>query len=112
VDLGLSKRDVRSSGEIPLPDPNEGTMLCVVQRIVGAGFTEVVCVDNDTYMARIPGRMRRKVWIKEGDIILFLPWGTRDKKGEIVYRYDRDEVKRLLDMGLISRDFIEGVLAP
>jgi translation initiation factor 1A len=108
----LSKRDPSSRGELPLPDPNEGTMLCVVQRIVGAGFTEVVCTDNDTYMARIPGKMRRKVWIKEGDVILFLPWGTRDKKGEIVYRYEKDEVKRLIDMGLISREFIEGVLAP
>ena len=108
----MSKREARGSESLPLPDPNEGTILCVVRRLIGAGFTEVICTDNDVYTARIPGKMRRKVWIKEGDVVLFLPWGTRDKKGEIVHRYERDEVKRLIDMGLISREFIEGVLAP
>lgn len=109
VRLELS-RDVKGSeGGMPLPSPEEGTVLCVVRRIVGAGFLEVFCTDDETYMARIPGKMRRKVWIKERDVVLFLPWGTRDKKGEVVYRYERDEVRRLIDMGLISEAMLEGV---
>jgi len=97
------------SRELPLPSSEEGTILCVVQRLIGAGYVEVLCTDNETYMARIPGKMRRKVWIKEGDVILFLPWGTRDKKGDVVHRYEREEVKFLLDSGLISEELLESV---
>jgi translation initiation factor 1A len=95
--------------EMPLPSEEEGTMLCVVQRIVGAGYLEALCVDGNVYMARIPGKMRRRVWIREGDVILFLPWGTKDNKGEVVYRYLKDEVKKLVDMGLLPSEMLEEV---
>ncbi|MCE4628500.1 MAG: translation initiation factor aIF-1A [Desulfurococcales archaeon] len=95
--------------EIPLPDEKEGTMLCVVVRNLGGGFLEVMCLDGETYKAWIPGRMRRRVWIRPGDVILFLPWGTSDMKGEVVYRYLRNEVNKLIEMGLISEEFLEEV---
>ena len=96
-------------GEIPLPSEDEGTIICIVQRIVGAGYLEALCQDGNTYMARIPGKMRRRVWIREGDVILFLPWGTRDMKGEVVYRYMKDEVRKLVEMGLIPAEMLEEV---
>ncbi len=100
----------QSKGEMPLPSEEEGTLLCVIQRNLGGGFLEVLCTDGDVYKARIPGKMRRRVWMREGDVILFLPWGTRDNKGEVVYRYRRDEVRKLIEMGLITEEFLEEVI--
>ncbi len=96
--------------ETPLPDEEEGTILCVVQRNLGGGFLEVLCTDGEVYKAWIPGKMRRRVWMREGDVILFLPWGTSDMKGEVVYRYWRDEVKKLIEMGYITEEFLEEVI--
>ena len=93
--------------EFPLPNEEEGTMLCVVLRNLGGGFLEVFCVDGETYKARIPGKMRRRVWMRPGDVVLFAPWGTSDKKGDIVYRYIKNQVAKLIEMGLISQEFIE-----
>ncbi len=95
--------------EIPLPNEEEGTMLCVVTRNLGGGFLEVFCTDGETYKAWIPGRMRRREWMREGDVILFLPWGTRDMKGEVVFRYRRNEVQKLIEMGLLDEEFLEEV---
>ena len=108
---GKKKRKGQEGGkkEIPLPSEEEGTMLCVIQRVIGAGFLEVICTDGQVYKAWIPGKMRRRVWMHEGDVILFLPWGTRDMKGEVVYRYARDEVKKLLESGLLPQEFLEEV---
>lgn len=99
-----------SKGELPLPNEDEGTMLCVVQQNLGGGFLQVLCTDEQVYKAWIPGKMRRRVWMREGDIILFLPWGTRDMKGEVVYRYTRDEIKKLKEQGLIPEELFEEVL--
>ncbi|MEM0340053.1 MAG: translation initiation factor eIF-1A [Acidilobaceae archaeon] len=95
--------------ELPLPSENEGTTLCVVKRIVGAGFAEVICANNEMYMARIPGKMRRKIWIKEGDVVLFMPWGTRDNKGEIVHKYEKSDIKALLELGVLPKELLEVV---
>lgn len=102
-------REESRKGETPLPSEEEGTILCVIQRLLGAGFLEVVCTDGNTYKAWIPGKMRRRVWMREGDVILFLPWGTRDMKGEVVYRYARDEVRKLIESGLLPEEFLEEV---
>jgi translation initiation factor 1A len=98
-----------SKKEMPLPSDEEGTMLCVIQRLLGAGYLEVVCTDGNTYKAWIPGKMRRRVWMREGDVILFLPWGTKDMKGEVVYRYQRDEVRKLIESGLLPEELLEEV---
>lgn len=91
-----------------MPSDEEGTILCVVQRGLGGGFLEVLCTDNQVYKAWIPGKMRRRraMWIREGDVILFLPWGTRDNKGEVVYRYKESEVRELADKGLIDEELL------
>lgn len=99
----------RRKGEMPLPSEEEGTMPCIVIRNIGGGFLEVRCADGEIYKAWIPGKMRRRVWMREGDVILFLPWGTKDMKGEVVYRYVKDEVRKLIEMGYIDEEMLEEV---
>ncbi|MEB3851904.1 MAG: translation initiation factor aIF-1A [Desulfurococcales archaeon] len=101
--------------EVPLPSEEEGTILCVIQRVLGAGWVEAMCTDGKVYKAWIPGKMRRRVWMHEGDVILLLPWGVRDRKdadvekGEVVYRYARDEVRKLIETGVLPEEFLEEV---
>ena len=78
--------------------------------MVGAGYIDVICTDGNTYRARIPGKMRRRVWIREGDVVLILPWGTSDNKGEVVYRYNREEVRKLVEKNMLPEDMLEEVL--
>jgi len=108
--MAKKKRKQEAKNEMPLPSEEEATILCVITRNIGGGFLEVLCTDGEVYKARIPGKMRRRVWMREGDVILFLPWGTSDNKGEVVYRYSRDEVRRLIESGLISEEFLEEVV--
>ncbi len=95
--------------EPPLPD--EATVLCVAERMLGGDHIIVRCVDGKTRSARIPGRMRRRVWVKEGDIVLVAPWEfSPERKGDIIYRYSSDEVRKLIDKGLLPREFLESIM--
>lgn len=96
-----------SSKEPPLPSPEEGTILCIVTRILGANYLIIRCQDGVERKARIPGSMRRRVWVKEGDIVLAAPWDFKGDRADIVYRYGRDEVRKLVEKGLLSREFAE-----
>jgi len=88
--------------------PAEGQVVGVVERLVGAEHAIVKCSDGYSRMCRIPGRMRRRVWIKEGDVVLVAIWDFQPtRKGDIIHRYERDEIKKLVEMNYIPRELLE-----
>lgn len=91
----------RDEKEVRLP--GEGEVLAVVTRLLGYDRIEVKCADGYNRIARIPGRFKKKVWLKEGDVVLVAPWDFQAKsKADVIWRYNRDEVKELERRGLLS----------
>ena len=72
---------------VPLPDKNKGEMFGIVDKILGGGRMIVLCADGKTRMCRIPGKIKRRMWIKEGDLVVVRPWEFQDDKGDVIYRY-------------------------
>jgi len=63
----------------------------------------VRCADNKIRLCRIPGKIRRRIWVKEGDVVIVKPWTVQsDEKGDIVWRYTKTQVDRLQSMGLLD----------
>ena len=93
--------------EPPLPD--EGQVICGVIRLVGGDHLVAKCLDGEERMIRIPGRFRRRMWMREGDIILVAIWDFNPRRGDVIYRYDRGEVQKLLDKGVLPREFLEAL---
>jgi len=82
--------------------PREGEVLGVVERLLGSSRMHVRCKDNKLRTARIPGKIRRRIWVREGDVVIVKPWSVQgDKKGDIVWRYTKTQVSRLMNQGLI-----------
>ncbi|PCN50018.1 translation initiation factor eIF-1A [Candidatus Geothermarchaeota archaeon ex4572_27] len=87
--------------ELRLPADNE--VIGVVTRLLGYDRLEVKCADGYTRIARIPGKFKKKVWFREGDIVLVAPWDFQaHSKADVVWRYSRDEVKELERRGLLK----------
>jgi len=82
--------------------PRSGEVLGVVEQMLGASRMLVKCRDNNTRVVRIPGRLKRKLWIKEGDTVIVKPWVVQgNEKGDIVWRYTAAEAERLTREGKI-----------
>ncbi len=76
--------------------PKRNEVIGVVQQMLGTGRLRVKCLDGKVRLCRIPGRMRKRVWIREGDIVLVeLGDVQSDTKGDISYRYTQDQVRWL-----------------
>jgi translation initiation factor 1A len=70
--------------------------------MMGASRMRVSCKDNKIRLCRIPGKLKRRIWIKEGDIVIVRPWTVQgDEKGDIVWRYTKPQVDRLINRGVI-----------
>ncbi len=82
--------------------PMENELLGVVEQMLGASRMLVRCKDDKTRICRIPGKIKRRIWIKEGDIVIVKPWSVQgDKKGDVVWRYTKTQVEKLISQGLI-----------
>jgi translation initiation factor 1A len=97
----------RKPPEAPLDEsrirlPRKGEILGKVLELKGGSRMLVACLDGKERMARIPGKIRRGVWIKENDVVLVVPWSVEgDEKADIAYRYTRVQVEALQRRGVI-----------
>jgi translation initiation factor 1A len=67
--------------------PKEGEVFGTVEQLLGASRMLVRCKDEKIRVSRIPGKMRRRIWVREGDIVIVKPWEVQgDKKGDVVYK--------------------------
>jgi len=101
----LPKKKYKSHEVIEIKDvrvPIEGEVLGVVERMVGNDKLVVNCTDGKTRLARIRGKFKKKVWIRNGDIVLVAPWDFQDDRADIVWRYNEGEVKWLKSRGYLS----------
>ena len=84
--------------------PRENQTLGLLQQRVGASRTRVRCLDGKTRICRIPGRLRRRLWVREGDIVLVEPWELGgDEKGDIIFKYKASQVDFLRKKGYLKK---------
>jgi translation initiation factor 1A len=100
----LGKKKVLSEGEISeLVYPAPGEVLGVVIKLLGFDRILVKCQDGHERLCRIRGKMKRRVWIREGDIVIVSPWDFQsDKRGDVVWRYTHAQAENLRRKGILS----------
>lgn len=68
-------------------------------RMFGNGRLEVLCYDGVKRLCHIRGKMRKRVWVNAGDIVLVSLREYQDKKGDIIAKYTPDEARSLKAYG-------------
>ena len=78
-----------------MPDHRNREMFAIADELMGASKLRVMCEDGKSRMARIPGKMKRRMWIKPGDLVIVKPWDFQDDKADVKYRYVRTQATNL-----------------
>ena len=82
--------------------PQEGEILGIVEMFVGGDKMRVICDDGEERLCRIPGRLRKRVWIRVGDLILVRPWKYQKGRGDVIHVYTRTQANWLKKNGHIK----------
>lgn len=100
----MGKKKVLSEGELnQLVVPSANDVLGVAIKLLGFDRVLVKCQDGKERLCRIRGKMKRRVWIREGDIVLVSPWDFQsDKRGDIFWRYTKAQAETLRRKGHIT----------
>eukprot|EP00878_Enallax_costatus_P021005 GHUV01022222.1.p2 GENE.GHUV01022222.1~~GHUV01022222.1.p2 ORF type:complete len:101 (+),score=14.79 GHUV01022222.1:177-479(+) len=67
--------------------------------MLGNGRLEAQCIDGTKRLCHIRGKMRKKVWVNNGDIILIGLRDYQDAKGDVILKYMADEARSLKQYG-------------
>ena len=101
----MGKKKVLSEEEIheQLVLPAKTDVLGVAIKLLGFDRVLVKCQDGHERLCRIRGKMKRRVWIREGDIVLVSPWDFQsDKKGDLIWRYTKAQSEMLRRRGFLT----------
>jgi translation initiation factor 1A len=100
----LGKRKVVSEsdmGRISIPSSND--VLGVAVKLLGFDRIMVKCQDGHERLCRVRGKMKRRVWIRVGDVVLVSPWDFQsDARGDIFGRYKKNQIDWLRNQGYLT----------
>ncbi|MBS7646259.1 MAG: translation initiation factor eIF-1A [Candidatus Bathyarchaeia archaeon] len=100
----MGKKKVISEEELSeMVYPTENDVLGVAVKLLGFDRVLVKCQDGNERLCRIRGKMKRRVWIREGDVVLVSPWDFQsDKRGDVIWRYTHAQAEWLRKKGYLT----------
>merc|ERR1712227_492243 len=77
----------------------DGQEYAQVTKMLGNGRLEAMCFDGTQRLCHIRGKMRKKVWVGQSDIILVSLRDYQDAKADVILKYSSDEARNLKSYG-------------
>jgi translation initiation factor 1A len=100
----VGRKKIKSEDELEkmvLPEGND--VLGIAEKMLGYDRILVNCQDGYQRLCRIRGKIKRRVWIRVGDVVLVSPWDFQsDKRGDILWRYKKNQVEWLRKNGYLK----------
>ena len=85
------------------PHRDEGELFGIIVQMLGHDRVRVRCEDGNIRIGRIPGRMKKRVWMRVGDTVLVVPWEFQsDEKCDVIWRYRGNEIDWLQKRGILK----------
>lgn len=86
---------------VTLPYKPKGEMFAVAETFQGGSRLQLICEDGERRMGRIPGKLRRRMWVRENDLLIVVPWSFQDTKADVKFRYTPTQTSNLKRLGKI-----------
>jgi translation initiation factor 1A len=83
--------------------PSKNDVLGIAVKMLGFDRILVKCQDGKERLCRVRGKLKRRVWIRDGDVVLVSPWDFQsDTRGDIFWRYRKNQIEQLRLKGYLT----------
>ena len=80
-----------------------GTEYAILENNLGNCRFKCYCYDDKDRLAHIRGNMRKRTWLKRGDLVLVSIRDFEKEKCDIIHKYTEEEREKLLKLGEIKK---------
>jgi translation initiation factor 1A len=84
--------------------PRGEEVIGIIEERLGGNKMKVNCLDGKTRNSRVPGRLKRKLWLRPGDVVLVEPWELDKSKGDVIFKYPSNQIEWLKRNGYIKTE--------
>ena len=95
--------DELSPRRLRMPHRDESEIFAIVKKMHGTDQVKAICEDGMERGCRITGKMRKRVWVREGDLIIIKIWDFQPEKADIKWRYTGGQRNFLEKKGYLSK---------
>ncbi len=86
--------------------PRGKEVLGIVETRLGFGKSRVRCTDGKTRICRVPGALKRHLWVRPDSVVIIEPWEFGgDEKGDLIYKYTDNQAAWLKEHGHLKALF-------
>jgi translation initiation factor 1A len=87
---------------VRVKQPRGKELLGIIEQRVGGARMIVKCSDGKLRNCRVPGRLKRALWLREGDIVIIQPWEFDNEKGDVLFKYNPTQIDWLGRHGYLN----------
>ncbi len=105
---GEEKKNVENNQEEPIKIrvklPRGREVIGIITQRLGGNKMMVSCVDGKSRNSRVPGRLKRRLWLRPNDIVIVEPWELDDNKADVLFKYNPTQVGWLKKQGHLETE--------
>jgi translation initiation factor 1A len=98
------KENTEKSTPIRVILPKENQIIGIVEKRLGGNKMMISCLDEKSRNCRVPGRLKRYLWLRPGDIVIVQFWELDKNRGDIVLKYRKNQVNWLRKKGYLKQE--------
>lgn len=87
--------------------PRGKEVLGIIEQRLGGNKMMINCLDGKTRNCRVPGRLKRKLWLRPNDVVIVEPWELDDNRGDIIFKYRTNQIEWLRKNGYLEKEKVE-----
>lgn len=72
--------------------PRGKEVIGIIEQRYGGNKMNVTCLDGKDRNCRVPGRLKRRLWLRPNDVIIIEPWELDNTRGDILFKYNKNQV--------------------
>ncbi len=87
--------------------PKGEEIIGIIEQRLGGNKMLVNCLDGKKRNCRVPGRLKRALWLRPGDVVLIEPWELDKNKGDVIFKYRTNQIEWLKEKGYLKSEKLE-----
>ena len=87
--------------------PRGREVIGVIEQRLGGNKMLVNCTDGKIRNCRVPGRLKRELWLRPNDVVIIEPWELDNEKGDVLYKYRPNQINWLKINGYLKTGAVE-----
>ena len=87
--------------------PRGREVIGIIEQRHGGNKMQVACLDGKSRNCRVPGRLKRELWLRPGDVVIIEKWELDEDKGDVIFKYRPTQIDWLKKNGYLKQEINE-----